>query len=60
LWWGELWAERMTRSALAEQAVDYGLSTREELKAISRSWQRWAKQDDGFFAVLHAEVIARR
>jgi SAM-dependent methyltransferase len=60
LWWGELWAERMTHSAIAEQAIDYGLSTSQELEAISRSWQRWAKQDDGFFAVLHAELIARR
>jgi SAM-dependent methyltransferase len=60
LWWGDLWAERVTDSALAQQAVDYGLSTREELGAISRAWRRWAQHDDAFFAVLHAELIARR
>jgi hypothetical protein len=60
LWWGDLWAERITHSALAEQAVDYGLSTRDELRAISEAWRRWAQQDDGFFAVVHAELIARR
>jgi SAM-dependent methyltransferase len=60
LWWGELWAERVTDSALAQQAVDYGLSTREELAAISRAWRRWAQHEDAFFAVLHAELIARR
>ena len=60
LWWGELWAERVTSSALAEQAVNYGLSTREELRTISSAWRRWAKQDDAIFIVLHAELIARR
>jgi SAM-dependent methyltransferase len=59
-WWGGLWAERVTRSSLATQAVEYGLSTEAELEAISRSWLRWAEQDDGFFAVLHVELIARR
>jgi SAM-dependent methyltransferase len=59
-WWGELWAERVLESSLAEQAVAYGLSTREELSSISRSWRRWAEQEDGFFAVVHVEVIARR
>jgi SAM-dependent methyltransferase len=59
-WWGGLWAERVTRSSLADQAIDYGLSTEDELEAISRAWLRWAEQDDGFFAVLHVELIARR
>jgi len=57
---GGLWAERVIRSSLADQAVDYGLSTKDELAAMSRSWLSWAEQDDGFFAVLHVELIARR
>jgi SAM-dependent methyltransferase len=59
-WWGGLWAERVIRSSLADQAVDYGLSSKDELEAISRSWLRWAEQDDAFFAVLHVELVARR
>jgi ubiquinone/menaquinone biosynthesis C-methylase UbiE len=59
-WWSDLWAERVTHSALAEQAVEYGLSSRDELQAISRAWRRWAEHDSAFFAVLHAELIARR
>jgi SAM-dependent methyltransferase len=58
-WWGGLWAERITRSSLADQAVEYRLSNEDELQAISGSWLRWAQQDDGFFAVLHVELIAR-
>jgi hypothetical protein len=45
---------------LAEQAVDYGLSDRDELKAIAAAWRRWLEQDDGYFVVVHAELIARR
>jgi ubiquinone/menaquinone biosynthesis C-methylase UbiE len=59
-WWGELWAERVIRSSLAEQAVGYGMSTPEELDAISQAWRWWAARSDGFFAVMHVELIARR
>ena len=59
-WWGELWAERVLSSALAEQAVVYGLSSRDELSAIAAAWREWLEQDDGFFLVVHAELIARR
>jgi ubiquinone/menaquinone biosynthesis C-methylase UbiE len=59
-WWGELWAERITSSSVAEQAVEYGLSSRDELEAIAEAWRRWSEQDDGFFVVLHGELIARR
>jgi SAM-dependent methyltransferase len=59
-WWGELWADRVTDSALAEQAVEYGLSSPDELEAIAAAWRRWLEHDDGFFVVLHGELIARR
>lgn len=59
-WWGELWAERVTSSALAEQAVEYGLSRPAELEAIAAAWRRWLEHDDGFFVVPHGELIARR
>ena len=59
-WWGELWADRVVSSSLAEQAVEYGLSNRDELEAIAAAWRQWLEQDDGFFIVVHAELIARR
>ena len=59
-WWGGLWADRVELSAFAEQTLAYGLSDRDELAAIARAWRDWAEQPDGFFAVLHGEVIARR
>jgi len=59
-WWGDLWADRVLLSSFAEQALAYGLATRDELHAIAAAWRRWSEQPDGFFAVLHCEVLARR
>lgn len=59
-WWGGLWADRVRLSAFADQALEYELSEREELDSIADAWRQWADQPDGFFAVLHGEVLARR
>jgi SAM-dependent methyltransferase len=58
-WWAELWAERITASALAEQAVDYGIATEAELADVAHSWREWAAEPDGAFVVVHGEVVAR-
>jgi ubiquinone/menaquinone biosynthesis C-methylase UbiE len=56
-WWGELWADRITESAIATQAVEIGAATREELGEMADAWRRWAADSDGWFAVLHGEII---
>jgi ubiquinone/menaquinone biosynthesis C-methylase UbiE len=58
-WWADLWAERVRLSAFAEQALSYGLSDEDELEAIADAWRAWATAPDGYFAVVHGEVIAR-
>lgn len=45
---------------IGEQAVAYGFSDREELAAIAGAWRRWAGAPEGFFALLHCEVLAAR
>ncbi len=59
-WWGEGWADRVVSSSLADQALQYGLSSRNELEAIAEAWRNWLGQDDGCFIVVHGELIARR
>jgi SAM-dependent methyltransferase len=59
-WWGGLWADRIRLSAFAEQAKGYGLATSAELEEIAGAWRHWAAQPDGYIALLHGEVIARR
>ena len=58
-WWGSLWADRCELSSLGEQAIAYGLSTRQELAAIASAFRAWSKQPDAFFMVPHGEVLAR-
>lgn len=58
-WWADLWADRITISPLAEQAVAYGIAEHAELDDIAAAWHAWAVQPDAFFAVLHGEIIAR-
>ncbi|NMI01019.1 methyltransferase domain-containing protein [Pseudonocardia acidicola] len=58
-WWGGLWAERIVSSAVAEQAVERGLATRDDLAAMSAGWRAWAAHPDGWFTVLNGEILAR-
>jgi SAM-dependent methyltransferase len=56
--WGGSWAERVTGSALAAQAVGYGFATEADLGRIADGWRAWAAAPDGWFGVLHAEILA--
>ncbi|MEM8922065.1 MAG: methyltransferase domain-containing protein [Actinomycetota bacterium] len=58
-WWGDLWAERMTSSAAATQAVERDLATDDDLRAVSAAFRRWMNEPDGWFTVLHGEILAR-
>jgi hypothetical protein len=57
-WWGGLWADRIVGSDLARQAVDRGIATRDELASLADGWRRWAADEDGWFSVLHGELLA--
>lgn len=59
-WWGNLWAERMMSSAIARQALSEGRATNERLLGIADAWRTWAAADDGWFAMLHGEIICTR
>lgn len=57
-WWGGLWADRIRRSLLADHAIESGMATRSDLDDLAAGWLDWAANPDGWFAVLHSEVIA--
>lgn len=58
-WWGGLWADRFTESAIARQIVDTGLGTRADLERIAAGWRTWAEAEDGWFSAVHGEILAR-
>jgi ubiquinone/menaquinone biosynthesis C-methylase UbiE len=55
--WGDSWAERITHSSLAEQAVEYGLASHEDLERIADGWRTWARDPEAFFMFIHVEGI---
>lgn len=58
-WWGGLWAERITTSALADQLLREGLADERGLAAIAEAWREWSAHPDGWFAVPHGELVIR-
>jgi len=58
--WCGMWADRCVDSSFAQQAVDYGISTVDELESIAEGWREWARDDDAVFVVPHGEILARR
>lgn len=58
-WWGELWADRITQSAIATQAVEIGAATAVEMQEMATSWRNWTAEPDGWFAVVHGEILAQ-
>jgi SAM-dependent methyltransferase len=59
-WWGGLWAERLTQSSFAHQAVTRGLATPGDLERLARAWRRWTSSDDAWFVVPHGEILCQR
>jgi hypothetical protein len=58
-WWGGMWADRVTQSAMATQAKRDGLATGDDLRRISAGWRTWAAADDGWISILHGEILCR-
>ena len=58
-WWGGMQADRIVASRIAEDAVARGLCRADELPELAAGWRAWAGADDGWFAVLHGELLCR-
>jgi SAM-dependent methyltransferase len=58
-WWGGTWADRTLKSDYAQSATSHGHATRRDLEAIAAGWRSWVAHQDGWFCVVHGEVLAR-
>lgn len=59
-WWGGTWSRRVVESSLATQAVEMGFATESELAELSAGWSQWSEQPQGWFVVVHGELLCRR
>ncbi|MFL6090709.1 MAG: hypothetical protein ACJ71Z_11265 [Aeromicrobium sp.] len=54
-----MWADRMTNSAVAQQLIESGAATADDLNEIADGWRVWTAAPDGWFSVLHGEIICQ-
>ncbi|WIX83749.1 methyltransferase domain-containing protein [Amycolatopsis carbonis] len=57
-YWGGMWADRVLNSDTTTQILRDGLAQPAELDEISTAWRRWVADPDGWFSVLHGEIVA--
>ncbi|MCT2589454.1 methyltransferase domain-containing protein [Streptomyces sp. N2-109] len=56
-WWSGLWAERTVASEYARRAVGGGHADEAQLHRIADGWREWGADEDGWFSVLHGEIV---
>ncbi|KAI0647373.1 methyltransferase type 11 [Trametes meyenii] len=58
-WWSGVWVDCTVSSNYAASAIEHGIYTEEELQGVAETWRRWGDEEDGWFALVHGELIAR-
>ncbi|GBE82698.1 Uncharacterized methyltransferase [Sparassis crispa] len=58
-WWGGLWADLIVSPGLTRTAISNGVATKEELEQFAAALCKWAGEEDGWFALMHGEVLCR-
>ncbi|MFV0132746.1 class I SAM-dependent methyltransferase [Streptomyces sp. HMX87] len=59
-WWSGLWADRTVASSYAALATEGDHATAEQLRAVAAAWREWGEREDGWFSVLHGEILCRK
>ncbi|MGN6606802.1 MAG: class I SAM-dependent methyltransferase [Jatrophihabitans sp.] len=55
--WSGMWAERIVRSALADQLLTEGLADANELDRLAAAWREWGSDPDGWILIPHGELL---
>lgn len=59
-WWADLWADRVSRTALTEQLVEGSVAGSNDVDVMAAAWRSWGEHPDGWFCVPHGEVLWRK
>ncbi|OAL56561.1 S-adenosyl-L-methionine-dependent methyltransferase [Pyrenochaeta sp. DS3sAY3a] len=57
--WCGLWADRTVQSDYKQRALESGFATEDDLEEIAATWREMEKKEDGWFAVIHGQIICR-
>jgi hypothetical protein len=52
-----MWAQRVTSSSIAAQALASGYATQADLDRLCAAWLAWAGDPSAWFSVVHGELI---
>ena len=55
--WGETWAKRISETKLADQAIEFGLSTKQRNVEMAQGWRRWAKSENACLFYIDVTAI---
>ena len=56
-WWSGLWADRSVASSFAQHTIEGGHATQDDLQAVAQTWRQWGAEPDGWFVVVHGEIL---
>ncbi|EGN94681.1 hypothetical protein SERLA73DRAFT_187733 [Serpula lacrymans var. lacrymans S7.3] len=56
-WWSSLWADRIVKSAFSRNALESGQATEDDLARMGQDFTTWGASPDGWFAVMHGEIL---
>ena len=58
-YWASLWIDRLRYSSFGTLAVSQGFTDEAGLEEMIVAWEDWARDGDGWFVVVHSEILAR-
>ena len=58
-YWGGSMAKRLEESHLGVSAVEEGIATKEEVQETVKALRDWIDNENGWFGLLHGQMIAR-
>ncbi len=58
-YWGGAMGERVLSDGFATAAISKGFASQEDLERISQAWKNWVACDDGWFAIMHGQMVCR-
>ena len=56
--WAQMWADRIRLRRFAERATALGRG--DEIEPAAEAWLQWAQEPDGWFSLIHGEVVAAK
>lgn len=58
-WWGGQWQRRALESGFHDEVIGQGLAAEGEIAEVVEGWREWTSSPDGWFVIVHGEIVAR-